>query len=98
MDEVKAKEAGLYQEIDQEIDDAYMAELKKQSIHPEVISEMAKDFTIVYTPLHGTGNIPVRRVLKELGFEKVYVVPEQEKPDGNFPDRCLSKPGIAKGI
>ena len=84
MDRAEAVAAGLYQEIDTEIDEAYMEELKKQSIHPEVISEMAKDFTIVYTPLHGTGNIPVRRVLKELGFEKVYVVPEQEKPDPNF--------------
>ena len=98
MDEVKAKEAGLYQEIDQEIDDAYMAELKKQSIHPEVISEMAKDFTIVYTPLHGTGNIPVRRVLKELGFEKVYVVPEQEKPDGNFPTVAYPNPESPKAF
>ena len=98
MDEVKAKEVGLYQEIDQEIDDAYMAELKKQSIHPEVISEMAKDFTIVYTPLHGTGNIPVRRVLKELGFEKVYVVPEQEKPDGNFPTVAYPNPESPKAF
>ena len=80
-----AKAAGLYYEIGEEIDDKYMAELKKQSIHPEVIKEMAKDFTIVYTPLHGTGNLPVRRVLKELGFKKVYVVKEQELPDGNFP-------------
>ena len=98
MDELNAKEAGLYQEIDQEIDDAYMAELKKQSIHPEVISEMAKDFTIVYTPLHGTGNIPVRRVLKELGFEKVYVVPEQEKPDGNFPTVAYPNPESPKAF
>ena len=98
MDEVKAKEAGLYQEIDQEIDDAYMAELKKQSIHPEVISEMAKDLTIVYTPLHGTGNIPVRRVLKELGFEKVYVVPEQERPDGNFPTVAYPNPESPKAF
>ncbi len=98
MSEVEAKEAGLYQEIDQEIDDAYMAELKKQSIHPEVISEMAKDFTIVYTPLHGTGNIPVRRVLKELGFEKVYVVPEQEKPDGNFPTVAYPNPESSKAF
>lgn len=98
MSEVEAKEAGLYQEIDQEIDDAYMAELKKQSIHPEVISEMAKDFTIVYTPLHGTGNIPVRRVLKELGFEKVYVVPEQEEPDGTFPTVAYPNPESPKAF
>ena len=76
--------AGLYQVIGKEIDDAYMEELKKQIIHPEVITEMAEDISIVYTPLHGTGNVPVRRVLEELGFKKVYVVPEQEMPDPKF--------------
>ncbi len=98
MEKADAVAAGLYQEIDTEIDEAYMEELKKQSIHPEVISEMAKDFTIVYTPLHGTGNIPVRRVLKELGFEKVYVVPEQEKPDGNFPTVAYPNPESPKAF
>ncbi len=81
----EAREAKLYINIGEKIDDAYMKELKKQSIHPEVIREMAKDLSIVYTPLNGSGNKPVRRVLKELGFEKVYVVREQEAPDGNFP-------------
>lgn len=98
MDKADAVAAGLYQEIDIEIDEAYMEELKKQSIHPEVISEMAKDFTIVYTPLHGTGNIPVRRVLKELGFEKVYVVQEQEKPDGTFPTVAYPNPESPKAF
>ncbi|MFR6537479.1 MAG: phospho-sugar mutase [Lachnospiraceae bacterium] len=98
MEKADAVAAGLYQEIDTEIDEAYMKELKKQSIHPEVISEMAKDFTIVYTPLHGTGNIPVRRVLKELGFEKVYVVPEQEKPDGTFPTVAYPNPESPKAF
>lgn len=98
MEKADAAAAGLYQEIDTEIDEAYMEELKKQSIHPEVISEMAKDFTIVYTPLHGTGNIPVRRVLKELGFEKVYVVPEQEKPDGTFPTVAYPNPESPKAF
>lgn len=98
MSEEDAKVAGLYCEVDQEIDDAYMEELKKQSIHPEVISEMAKDFTIVYTPLHGTGNLPVRRVLRELGFEKVYVVPEQELPDGNFPTVAYPNPESPKAF
>lgn len=79
-----AKAAGLYQVIGKEIDDAYMEELKKQIIHPEVIREMAEDITIVYSPFHGTGNIPVRRILKELGFKKVYVVAEQELPDPEF--------------
>ena len=59
----EAIKAGLYQVIGKEIDDAYMEELKKQIIHPEVITEMAEDISIVYTPLHGTGNVPVRRVL-----------------------------------
>lgn len=98
MEKADAVAAGLYQEIDTEIDEAYMEELKQQSIHPEVISEMAKDFTIVYTPLHGTGNVPVRRVLKELGFEKVYVVPEQEKPDGNFPTVAYPNPESPKAF
>ena len=75
---------GLYQVIGSEIDDAYMVELKKQIIHPEVIQEMADDIRIVYTPFHGTGNKPVRRVLSELGFKHVYVVPEQELPDPAF--------------
>ncbi len=84
MDKEAAMEAGLYQVIGAEIDDAYMVELKKQVIHPEIIKEVAEDISIVYTPLCGTGNVPVRRVLKELGFKKVYVVPEQENPDPKF--------------
>ena len=85
MKKEDAVAAGLYKVIGKEIDDRYMEELKKQSIHPEVIKEMAKDIKIVYTPLHGTGNLPVRRVLKELGFEQVYVVKKAGLPDGNFP-------------
>lgn len=84
MDKEEAVKAGLYQVIGQEIDDAYMAELKKQIIHPEIIREMADDIRIVYTPFHGTGNVPVRRILSELGFKHVYVVPEQELPDPDF--------------
>ena len=75
-----------------EIDDKYMAKLKEQSIHPELIKKAAKDIRIVYTPLHGTGNLPVRRVLKELGFENVYVVKEQELPDGAFPTVAYPNP------
>ena len=75
---------GLYIVIGQEVDDAYMAELKKQILHPEIIKAVASDIKIVYTPLHGTGNLPVRRVLSELGFKNVYVVPEQEEPDPKF--------------
>lgn len=84
MSKEDAVAAGLYQVIGKEIDDAYMAELKKQIIHPEVIREMADDIRIVYTPLCGTGNLPVRRILSELGFKHVYVVPEQENPDPKF--------------
>lgn len=85
MKEEDAVQKGLYHVIDKKLDDRYMEELKKQIIHPEVITKMAEDIKIVYTPLHGTGNLPVRRVLSELGFKKVYVVEEQETPDGNFP-------------
>ena len=84
MDKDAAIAAGLYQVIGQEIDDAYMAELKKQIIHPEIIKEVADDIKIVYSPFHGTGNVPVRRILSELGFKHVYVVPEQELPDPDF--------------
>ena len=84
MSKADAVKAGLYNVIGKEIDDLYMAELKKQILHPEIIKEVAKDIKIVYSPFHGTGNVPVRRILKELGFEHVYVVPEQELPDPDF--------------
>ena len=84
MDKEEAIKAGLYQVIGADIDDAYMTELKKQIIHPEIIKEMADDIKIVYSPFHGTGNVPVRRILSELGFKHVYVVPEQELPDPDF--------------
>ena len=84
MEKEEAKRQGLYEVIGEQIDDAYMEELKKQIVHPEIIEEMADDIKIVYTPFHGTGNIPVRRILKELGFKHVYVVPEQELPDPDF--------------
>lgn len=73
---------GLLTMLGQEMDDKYIAELKKLVIQP--ISEEGKKLKIVYTPLHGTGNIPSRRILKELGFENVYIVPEQEYPDSDF--------------
>ena len=81
----EAVEKGLYHEVGEEIDASYMEELKKQVLNLDIIQEVQKDIKIVYTPLHGTGNKPVTRILKELGFINVYVVPEQEKPDGNFP-------------
>lgn len=84
MDKDEAIAAGLYQVIGKEIDDAYMVELKKQIIHPEIIKEVADDIRIVYSPFNGTGNVPARRILSELGFKHVYVVPEQEMPDPDF--------------
>lgn len=84
MDKDAAIAAGLYEVIGKEIDDAYMEELKKQIIHPDVIAEVANDLKIVYTPLCGTGNLPVRRILSELGFKNVYVVEEQQGPDPDF--------------
>lgn len=87
-----AKEAGLYETIGAAIDDAYMEALKKQVIHQDAIDAMNKELKIVYSPLHGTGNVPVRRVLKELGFENVYVVKEQELPDGDFPTVSYPNP------
>lgn len=84
MSREDAEKAGLYEVIGTEIDDRYMEELKKLVVRPEVIRRQAKNLKIVYTPLHGTGNLPVRRILQELGFEQVYVVKEQELPDGNF--------------
>ncbi len=92
MPKADAEAAGLYQVIGSALDDRYMEELKKLTIHPKVIREMAKDIKIVYTPLHGTGNLPVRRVLRELGFQNVYVVPEQEQPDGDFPTVSYPNP------
>ena len=84
MDKDEAVAKGLYNVIGSDIDDKYMVELKKQIIHPEIITRMAEDIRIVYTPFNGTGNKPVRRILKELGFKNVYVVPEQENPDPKF--------------
>ncbi len=92
MDVEAAKAAGLYEVIGAEIDDAYIEELKKQVIHWDAIKAVSKDLKIVYSPLHGTGNIPARRVLKELGFENVYVVKEQELPDGEFPTVSYPNP------
>lgn len=98
MDKDAAVAAGLYQVIGQAVDDAYMEELKSQVLHMDAIKETAKDLKIVYTPLHGTGNIPARRVLKELGFENVYVVKEQELPDGNFPTVSYPNPEAAEAF
>ena len=84
MDKEEALKAGLLTMVGKEIDDAYMVELKKQIIHPDLITKVAEDIKIVYTPLHGTGMVPVTRVLEELGFKNVYVVKEQADPDPDF--------------
>lgn len=84
MNKEDATSKGLYNVIGQEIDDRYIEELKKQCLNPNIIKKVSKDIKIVYTPLHGTGNLPVQRILKELGFENIYVVPEQRNPDENF--------------
>ena len=87
-----AKAAGVYEVIGAAVDDGYIAELKKQVIHQDSIDAVGKELKIVYSPLHGTGNIPARRILKELGFENVYVVKEQELPDGEFPTVSYPNP------
>ena len=98
MDKAEAEKAGLFQVISKEVDDAYMSELKKQVIHMDAIEKEGKNLKIVYTPLHGTGNIPARRILKELGFENVYVVKEQELPDGDFPTVSYPNPEAAEAF
>lgn len=87
-----AKAAGKYEVIGTAVDDGYIAELKKQVIHQDAIDEMGSELKIVYSPLHGTGNIPARRILKELGFKNVYIVKEQELPDGEFPTVSYPNP------
>ena len=91
-DEASAIAAGKYEVIGKEIDDKYIAQVKAQVVNQKAIDEMQDQITIVYTPLHGTGNIPARRVMKEIGFTHVYVVPEQELPDGDFPTVSYPNP------
>lgn len=98
MDIKEAKAKGLYNIIGKEVDDGYIGEIKKLVLNPDVLEEEAKNVKIVYTPLHGTGNLPVRRILKELGFENTIVVPEQEVPDGNFPTVSYPNPEDAKAF
>lgn len=98
MDKEEAKKAGLYNVIGKEIDDSYMEELKKQIIHPDVIRAVSGDIKIVYTPFHGTGNVPVRRVLDELGFKNVYIVKEQEDPDPEFKTLVYPNPEDARAF
>ncbi len=93
-----AKAAGLYDVIGAEIDSKYIANVKAQVVNQDAIDQMQDNIKIVYTPLHGTGNIPVRRVLKEIGFTHVHVVPEQELPDGEFPTVSYPNPEAAEAF
>ena len=94
----EAIEAGLLNYVGEEIDDAFINALKSSCLNPEIIKKEAKNVKIVYTPLHGAGNLLVQRILKELGFENVYVVPEQEKPDGDFPTVSYPNPEDPKAF
>ena len=98
MSKDEAIAAGLYNTIEGKVDDDYMSALRKQVKRQDCIDKMKDQIKIVYTPLHGTGNIPARRILKELGFENVYVVEEQEKPDGNFPTVSYPNPEAAEAF
>ena len=98
MSKDEAIKAGLYKSIGAEIDDRYMEKKKKNVLHPNCIKKASDDLKIVYTPLHGTGNLPVRRILKELGFKHVFVVPEQELPDGEFPTVSYPNPEAAEAF
>ena len=84
MEKDEAEACGLCNVIGYDMDEAYIKALKKMSINGDIIRQVADDIKIVYTPFHGTGNVPVRRILKELGFKHVYIVKEQEKPDPDF--------------
>ena len=97
IDKKSAIESGLYITIGKEIDDAYIAALKTHITNPEIL-KYAKDLNIVYTPLNGTGNILVRRLLSEIGFDNIHVVPEQEAPDGNFPTLKSPNPEVPEAF
>ena len=84
ISEKEAIEKGLYNVIGKEIEDGYIEEIKKLVLNPQAIKNQS-NLSIVYTPLHGTGRVPVQRILKEIGFNNVHIVKEQEIPDGNFP-------------
>ena len=85
MSEQEAKHKGLLNFVGTEMDDKYIEKLKSLILNPEIVKEQGKKLKVVYTPLHGTGNMVAERLLKEIGIENLYVVPEQKEPDGNFP-------------
>lgn len=98
MSKEEAEKADLYHVIGKEIDDEYIKTLKNLVLNLDTIKRVQKDVKIVYTPLHGAGNMPVQRILKEIGFENVYVVPEQEKPNGDFPTVSYPNPEDPKAF
>ncbi len=88
--------SGLIQYIPKEVEDAYIAAVKSRSVHPKALS--SANLKVVYTPLNGAGNHPVRRILNEMGVQKVHVVAEQENPDGNFPTCPFPNPEIREAL
>lgn len=94
LSEAEARNQGLLVTIGEEIDKSYLNRVKELNLFPDLIQEKGHTLPILYTPLHGSGNIPVRRALKELGFSSVYVVPEQEHPDSDFPTVPYPNPEI----
>lgn len=87
-------QSGMISVIGPEVLEAYLDEVQKQAVNPGI----AKDLKVVYTPLNGTGNKPVRAILKRCGLENVTVVPEQELPDGNFPTAPFPNPEIRQSF
>ncbi len=85
MDRKEAEEKDLFHLIGTDMDDKYLAKLESLVLNPDIVKEQGKDLKVVYTPLHGTGNTVVERLLTEIGIKNLYVVPEQKDPDGNFP-------------
>ena len=85
MDRKEAEEKDLFHLIGTKMDDKYLAKLESLVLNPEIVKEQGKNLKVVYTPLHGTGNTVVERLLTEIGIQNLYVVPEQKDPDGNFP-------------
>ena len=92
ISEEEAMEKGLLQYIGEDIDKVYIEKVKSLILRKELVNEKAKDINIIYTPIHGSGLMPIKRVLTELGFEKISIVKEQEKPDGDFPTTPYPNP------
>ncbi|MDD5066849.1 MAG: phospho-sugar mutase [bacterium] len=98
LTEEDARKKGMLVDAGYKEDEAYLLEVKKLSLNPEIIQKVSNVLKIVYTPIHGSGNIPVRSSLKSFGFRNVFVVPEQERPDGNFPTVKSPNPEEASSL